>query len=317
MVQPTLVPQTLRLTQNLVRWAVITSAAIVGVLACSSTASAQNNGNTGGLSQSQIQNLINSFNQGQGGSGSGLGSGSGSGSGLGSGGSGTQSGSGGSLFNSGSGSSNFGSSSGSSGSSGSRGGTSSGQSGGSSSMGGSNRSGGSGNSMFGNSGFGQNQMNQNANNGFIGANGQDGFIGRSAQGQANGQQGQRGRQGRGAGGGNRTLDQGFMNQLNQQGGGGMQAQTPQIRPRLKAAFDFPEASAAPVVASSRIRFDKLTARYPQLSQVNVAEGERGVVVLTGEVGSRDTAKMAESLLRLEPGVRGVQNNLTYPAPAAE
>ncbi len=170
----------------------------------------------------------------------------------------------------------------------------------------------------GGSGFGGavNQQNQ----GFIGRNtNANSFIGRSAQGQMNGQ-GNSGRQGgRQGGGGNRSLDQGLLSQLNggQNGGnGGSQQQAP-IRPRLKAAFDYPAANVGSVVSTAQVRFGKLSARFPQLDQVQVTQADDGTIRLTGSVGSRDTAKLAESLLRLEPGVRNVQNDLEFPPPAPE
>jgi len=178
--------------------------------------------------------------------------------------------------------------------------------------------GGAGGSGFGNTGLGGagNQQNQ----GFIGRNAnQNGFIGRTAQGQMNGQ-GNTGRQGgRQGGGGNRSLDQGLLSQLNggQNGGGGGQQQPAPIRPRLKAAFDYPAANVGAVVSTAQVRFGKLSTRYPQLDQVQVSQADDGTVRLTGTVGSRDTAKLAESLLRMEPGVRKVQNDLDFPPPAPE
>lgn len=184
--------------------------------------------------------------------------------------------------------------------------------------GGFGQGGAAGGSGAGGSGFGGaiNQQNQ----GFIGRNTDaNSFIGRSAQGQMNGQ-GNTGRQGgRQGGGGNRSLDQGLLSQLNggQNGGnGGSQQQAP-IRPRLKAAFDYPAANVGSVVSTAQVRFGKLSARFPQLDQVQVTQADNGTVRLTGSVGSRDTAKLAESLLRLEPGVRNVQNDLEFPPPAPE
>ncbi len=147
------------------------------------------------------------------------------------------------------------------------------------------------------------------NGGFIGRNGNAGFIGRTAQG-ASGAQSQM-RSG-GFGGGGRSMDQGMLNMLN--GQGAQTTQQPTIRPRLKAAFEFPAPDVGRVQTQTQTRFTRLTTKYPHFSQISVDQAENGVFVLSGQVDSRDKAKLAESLVRLEPGVRQVQNNLTYPQP---
>jgi len=168
-------------------------------------------------------------------------------------------------------------------------------------------------SGIGQGGFGNSAAGNQQNQGFIGRNTDlNQFIGRTAQGQANGQQGGQNRN-RGGGGGNRTLDQSLLN-------GGQAAGTstqPTIRPRLKAAFDFPAANIAQVTTRSQLLFDKLTTRFPEMEQVQVSQAENGDIVLTGSVATARTAKLAESLIRLEPGVRKVQNDLQYPPPAPE
>lgn len=157
---------------------------------------------------------------------------------------------------------------------------------------------------------GLNQQNQ----GFVGRNtNQNQFIGRTAQGQVNGQQGNQNRN-RGGGGGNRSLDQSIMNGGNQAAG---TSTMPAIRPRLIAAFDFPAANLSQVATKTQVLIDKLTARYPQMEQVQVSQADKGEILLTGSVNTERDAKLAESLVRLEPGVRKVQNQLTYPPPSPE
>jgi hypothetical protein len=159
-------------------------------------------------------------------------------------------------------------------------------------------------------------MNQQ-NGGFIGRNNDvANFIGRAMQGQAGATGGQNaGGRNRG-GGGNRQLDPAMLNQMNGGQGGGT-GQQPMIRPRLKTGFSYPAANVAEVVTSTKIRFDKLTTRHPQLSQVELAQGENGTVILTGQVDSEAVAKLAERLIRLEPGVRKIQNDLAFPPPSPE
>lgn len=173
--------------------------------------------------------------------------------------------------------------------------------------------GGAGQSGIGQGGFGNSAANTQQNQGFIGRNTDlSQFIGRNAQGQANGQQGGQNRN-RG-GGGNRSLDQSLMNGGNQAAG---TSTAPTIRPRLKAAFDYTPADVAQVTTRSQVLFDRLTTRFPLMEQVQVSQAENGDIVLTGTVADVRTAKLAESLIRLEPGVRKVQNELQYPPPAPE
>jgi len=80
------------------------------------------------------------------------------------------------------------------------------------------------------------------------------------------------------------------------------------------AFEHPTLQMAEVLSSIEGHFKKLSTRHPSLSAVKLTTAEDGDVVLTGEAASRADAKMAESLVRLEPGVRGVRNEMTYPAP---
>jgi osmotically-inducible protein OsmY len=46
--------------------------------------------------------------------------------------------------------------------------------------------------------------------------------------------------------------------------------------------------------------------------IDVAVAEGGTVVLRGNVRDQDEARLAEGMIRLTPGVREVQNQLTYP-----
>ncbi len=51
-----------------------------------------------------------------------------------------------------------------------------------------------------------------------------------------------------------------------------------------------------------------------LSGVSVVAGEAGAVTLKGEVSSDSDRRKAERLIRLEPGVRSVVNELTVKTP---
>lgn len=186
---------------------------------------------------------------------------------------------------------------------------------------------GMGQTGMGQTGFGQNRnttgLGQNQNNGFLGVNNNpNNFLGRNPQGQPNAANGQTGNLGRGnnRGGGNRQLDNNLMNMLNgngQQGGAGGQTQQPVIRPRQKVAFEYPQPKLDAVVNTSQTRIQKLATRHPRLSDVKVSTEQDGTVVLRGSAPTEADAKVAESMLRLEPGVRKIRNELTFPPPQPE
>jgi len=178
---------------------------------------------------------------------------------------------------------------------------------------------------FGQAGTGQNRNNamgaqQGQNNGFLGINNNpNNFLGRTQQGQTNlnGQTGNLGRNNRaGQRGGNRQLDSNLQNILNggQQGGGGQAQQPPAVRPRQKVAFEYPQPKLEAVIATTQTRMQKLAVRYPHLSDVQLAQESDGTVVLRGSAPSENDAKVAENMLRFEPGVRKIRNELTFPPP---
>ena len=167
----------------------------------------------------------------------------------------------------------------------------------------------------GQTGFGgQNQLGANGNNGGIlgrNTNQNQGILGRNVQNQGTG--GNNG-QGGGRGGGNR----GNNGSNSQNGGGGNGAnanQIPLVRPRQKVAFDYRLPTSDAIQTTLETRLTKLSVKAPGLKSVMVAVEEKGEVVLRGEVASVSESKLAENMLRLEPGVRTVRNELTFPAAA--
>ena len=162
---------------------------------------------------------------------------------------------------------------------------------------------------------GPGQTGANANGGLLGrgAN-QNGILGRNVQNQGiqgNNLGGGGGGGGRGGGGGNRGGN--GLNGLNGSGGNSGNAnQTPLVRPRQKIAFDYKLPSSAAIQSTIEGRLTKLSVKRPSLKSVMVAIGDKGEVVLRGEVASADDAKLAENMLRQEPGVRTVRNELSFP-----
>lgn len=201
-----------------------------------------------------------------------------------------------------------------------------------SSMGGTNfngMSGGSGStgSVFGSSAFGSNSMMGGANsrtgtgtnaNGrnatgtnqgnFIGRNvNPNQFIGGNNQiGGTLNQQNQR-RQG------NRNRDNNDNNPFNENGGRNGSNSAPALRAQQKIGFEVPRLQPQRKQAELQSRFVKLTESKAAMRGVSVATEEDGSVVLQGDVVSASVAKLAEKLVRLEPGVSSVRNELSYPA----
>ncbi|HEX6987254.1 MAG TPA: BON domain-containing protein, partial [Planctomycetaceae bacterium] len=83
-----------------------------------------------------------------------------------------------------------------------------------------------------------------------------------------------------------------------------------MRPTQRIAFDFTPATPAAAVERVTSRFDGIVSRRPELSGVTFATDDSGRVVLRGTVPSDDARQLAAALVRLEPGVREVVNELT-------
>lgn len=148
------------------------------------------------------------------------------------------------------------------------------------------------------------------NSGFIGRNGSNNqFIGANAQGQ-NGQNSQFGNQSRQGGRGQRN--QANQNQFNQNSGGQDANRNAGVRPRQKVAFEHPTVQTTAAVTKIETQFKKLSTKMSGLGAVQLTAEADGTVVLTGAAASRADARLAESMVRLEPGVRSVRNEMTYP-----
>jgi hypothetical protein len=81
-----------------------------------------------------------------------------------------------------------------------------------------------------------------------------------------------------------------------------------IRPRQRLGFEVAARPTEKIVSTISTRIDKIALKKPALKQVNVElRGEQ--IVLSGKVKSINDSKLAENLLRLEPGVRSIRNEL--------
>lgn len=147
-------------------------------------------------------------------------------------------------------------------------------------------------------------------NGLTGMNAANmGFVGRTNTGMAGNA---RAGQGTGNNGNaNRSFNQ-FNNtsafNQNQSNLANSQKRSSSIRPRQKVAFDYNTKTPAKVVGNITTRLDRIAIKKPELKQVNVqVVGEQ--LVLTGHVRTAEQARLAENLLRLEPGVKSIRNEL--------
>ena len=142
----------------------------------------------------------------------------------------------------------------------------------------------------------------NATQTFIGANATQGFVG--GTGQATNQQGM-----------NRQFQE-IQNNLSQQNTSQQTGTPREVRTTLRVGFSFPNAAQsqrsgrlanANVASLSRFARDR-----PELASINVAMNASGVAVLTGSAPGIESSRLAANLMRLQPGVRKVDNQITVP-----
>jgi osmotically-inducible protein OsmY len=147
---------------------------------------------------------------------------------------------------------------------------------------------------------------------FVGRSDNSGrFVGQTQAGQQNAQGGMG--LGRMGGGGRNGNNNGNNNNGNNNfgGGGNQQAQQRRVRPQLKVAFPTPAIQTATVTTTLQQRLSTHeTMTAGSLKNVNLTMEEGGVVTLRGEVASQDAKSLAAAMVRLEPGVRKVVNELT-------
>lgn len=93
----------------------------------------------------------------------------------------------------------------------------------------------------------------------------------------------------------------------QQGGG--QSSTRQIRPRYRVSFDFERAPAAEIANRVETQLTRLQSSNPALAGIDIQIDANGVAVVRGQAPDVDTSRLIENIVRLEPGVRGVDNQL--------
>jgi hypothetical protein len=105
--------------------------------------------------------------------------------------------------------------------------------------------------------------------------------------------------------------------FNQSGSG--QSSTRQVRPRYRLGFDFAPAPATQITSRIDVHLTRLTESNPQFAGVQIAINDQGIAELRGEAPTEDASRLIENIVRMEPGVRGVDNQLAVPPtpPAAQ
>ncbi len=108
-----------------------------------------------------------------------------------------------------------------------------------------------------------------------------------------------------------ALSNAFGNQF-QAGAGRPDASDPRSRIRVqqRLAFEVPARPATSVTAQLRERLSHIAARRPQLAGVQFEIQPDGRVRLTGRAADEHQRRLAELLIRMEPGVSGVINEIT-------
>ena len=141
---------------------------------------------------------------------------------------------------------------------------------------------------------------QNAATGFVGSNSSQAFVGGARQ--ATNQQAT-----------NRQFGA-FQNTQNTSNTQSSQSGTPRsIRTTMRIAFAAPSGTFAQqtgaLAYSNSVQLTQFSSNRPELSGINVELTADGVAVLTGTSPSTDTSRLAANLVRLQPGVRKVNNQI--------
>jgi hypothetical protein len=109
---------------------------------------------------------------------------------------------------------------------------------------------------------------------------------------------------------NRNANRGGQRQNQNQNQGDNQP-TRTVRPRLVVAFSTPIASGSAMTARLSTRMQKIQKAGFEGVTVEV---DGRTAILRGEVASEEARRMAKLIVKLEPGIRTVQNELVVVSP---
>jgi osmotically-inducible protein OsmY len=141
---------------------------------------------------------------------------------------------------------------------------------------------------------------QNAATGFVGGNASQAFVGGARE--ATNQRAT-----------NRQFGA-FQNTQNTSNTQSSQTGTPRsIRTTLKIAFAAPSGTfaqqAGALATSNSVQLTQFSTNRPELSGVNVELTADGVALLTGTSPNAEAGRLAANLVRLQPGVRKINNQI--------
>lgn len=154
---------------------------------------------------------------------------------------------------------------------------------------------------------------QSFGTGFVGGSQNQGrFVGSQFAGQ---QQSRGGGTGMNTFGGGRGGARGGSGRFSMPNRASRTTRTRRVRPSHRVAFTFQSRSMTTIKTSLDTRFSSLLTSRPQFKGVTVAVGKPGELTLSGEVPTAAAQRMAAAMVRMEPGVRKVINQLSVAAAA--
>lgn len=108
--------------------------------------------------------------------------------------------------------------------------------------------------------------------------------------------------------------QAFMQEAIAPSNQSQQSGTPrEIRTTMRIGFNFPSASAAQqsgkLANANSLSLARFTSTRPEFSSVNINLASDGTAILTGLSPSTESSRLAANLIRLQPGVRKVNNQI--------
>lgn len=97
-------------------------------------------------------------------------------------------------------------------------------------------------------------------------------------------------------------------------GGGFQPEQPQtnerrVRPRYRVAFDYSALTTSTVAERSRQQIQKFETAFNLPSSISAEIDDAGTVTLRGQADSSEMSRLIANVVRLEPGVHDVKNEL--------
>ena len=87
----------------------------------------------------------------------------------------------------------------------------------------------------------------------------------------------------------------------------------EVRTVLRIGFKFPTASAAQqtgsLASANSLSLSRFSQNRPELAGVNVSLNGDGTAVLTGSLPTIESSRLAANLMRIQPGVRKIDNQI--------